>query len=103
MLEQQWQAQVAEITRLSLDALDPPGCDADSDGSRTEDLRVAAQLIAATRQQLEETEAALLRVDTGDYGLCGACQQPVPTERLDALPAARYCVTCQQRHQRARR
>jgi RNA polymerase-binding transcription factor DksA len=99
LLEEQWRAQVAEITRLSLDALD---C-ADRDASRTEHLHVAAQLIAAARQQLEETEAALRRIDTGSYGSCVNCGKGIPAERLEVLPAARYCVPCQRAHQRSRR
>jgi DnaK suppressor protein len=99
LLEEQWRAQVAEITRLSLDALDR----ADSFGSRTEDLHVAAQLIAAARHQLTETEAALRRIDEGSYGCCVNCGEQIPLPRLEALPAARYCVPCQQAHQRARR
>jgi len=99
LLEEQWRAQVAEITRLSLDALDG----AERFGSRAEDLHVAAQLIAAARHQLEETEAALRRLDTGHYGRCENCAQPIPVPRLEALPAARYCVGCQQTHQHARR
>jgi RNA polymerase-binding transcription factor DksA len=98
-LEHQWRAQVAEITRLSLDALDR----ADSYGSRPEDLHVAAQLIAAARQQLADTEDALRRLDAGRYGRCVNCTRTIPAERLEVLPAARYCVPCQQAHQRARR
>jgi DnaK suppressor protein len=99
VLEDQWRVQVAEITRLSLDALDR----ADRYGARTDDLHVAAQLIAAARHQLEETEAALRRLDAGSYGRCVNCAHSIPAERLEVLPAARYCVPCQQTHQRARR
>jgi RNA polymerase-binding protein DksA len=99
LLEEQWRAQVAEITRLSLDVLDR----ADRDATRTEDLHVAAQLIAAARQQLEETEAALRRIDAGDYGRCVNCGHPIPVERLEVLPAARYCVPCQQARRLFRR
>jgi DnaK suppressor protein len=98
LLEDQRRNQIAEITRLSLDALDPAGCDADSDGSRTEDLRVTSQLIAAARQQLDDTEAALRRIDDGSFGSCARCRQPIPAERLEILPAARFCVGCQQLH-----
>ncbi|SFI50036.1 transcriptional regulator, TraR/DksA family [Paenibacillus sp. UNC496MF] len=42
--------------------------------------------------QLEETEAALDRIATGRYGICEICGEPIPFERLEALPAARRCV-----------
>jgi RNA polymerase-binding transcription factor DksA len=46
---------------------------------------------------MEDTEAALARVDDGSYGLCRHCEEPISTERLDILLAARYCMSCQAR------
>jgi len=97
LLEEQWRQQVAHIVELSYDAHSPTA-DEPAEGFRGNRLRVTARLISAARQQLEETEAALARVDEGSYGLCGNCDEPIPTERLDTLPAARYCVYCQPRH-----
>ena len=42
--------------------------------------------------ELTEIEAALQRLDAGKYGLCEGCGQPISEARLEALPAARYCV-----------
>jgi DnaK suppressor protein len=33
-------------------------------------------------------------MDAGTYGLCERCGQPIGDERLEALPAARLCMTC---------
>ncbi|WP_329256329.1 TraR/DksA C4-type zinc finger protein [Actinoallomurus sp. NBC_01490] len=55
-----------------------------------------AQLDTA-RSALEEVEAALRRMNDGTYGLCDACQAPIPAGRLEILPHARFCVTCQRR------
>jgi DnaK suppressor protein len=95
VLEAQWRQQVADIIELSYAALSPAPEDPDDDGSLTSGLEVSARLIAAARQQLEETEAALRRVDDGTYGLCGSCGEPITRERLEIMPAARYCVACQ--------
>jgi len=35
------------------------------------------------------------RFCVGYYGLCQECQQPIATERLDALPWAPLCLECQ--------
>jgi DnaK suppressor protein len=43
-----------------------------------------------------EVVAALERLDDGSYGKCEGCGQPIPEERLEALPTARLCVTCKQ-------
>jgi len=99
LLEDEWRNQVAEITRLALGALDGP----DGDGPWTEDLHVAAELIAAARQRLEETEAALHRIDAGSYGRCVNCGHGITAQRLEVLPAARYCVRCRPTHHGLRR
>jgi YteA family regulatory protein len=42
--------------------------------------------------RLERVEAALHRMDTGEYGHCAECGKFIPLERLDALPTAIYCI-----------
>lgn len=44
---------------------------------------------------LQEIDAALVRIDTGSFGTCEHCHQPIPEERLEALPHARFCIACQ--------
>ena len=45
---------------------------------------------------LREIADALHRIDTDTYGICPECDEPISTKRLDAVPWARYCVTCQE-------
>jgi RNA polymerase-binding transcription factor len=97
LLEEGWQLQVADIVQLSFAFLAGEDGEPDDDGTRATELHVAARRIAAARQQLEETEAALARVDDGSYGLCASCSEPIAPERLETLPAARYCVGCPSR------
>lgn len=42
--------------------------------------------------RLDRVEAALERMDTGEYGRCVACGKFIPIERLEALPTAIYCI-----------
>jgi DnaK suppressor protein len=46
--------------------------------------------------QLRLIEEALDRLDSGDYGICLSCDEPIPPKRLHAVPWARYCVRCQE-------
>jgi len=46
--------------------------------------------------QLRMVEEALDRLDSGDYGTCLSCDEPIAPKRLAAIPWARYCVTCQE-------
>jgi RNA polymerase-binding transcription factor len=96
LLEEQWRRQVADIVELSYD-LHSPVSDESDDEPRGNGLRVTARLLFAARKHLQETEAALARVDDGSYGVCGDCRGPIPPERLEILPEARYCVACQAR------
>ena len=45
---------------------------------------------------LREISDALHRLDIGAYGVCPECEEPISVKRLDAVPWARYCVTCQE-------
>ena len=45
---------------------------------------------------LREIGDALHRIDNGSYGVCMECDEPISPKRLDAVPWARYCVTCQE-------
>jgi len=49
------------------------------------------------RSILEEIEEAILRMDSGEYGVCVDCDQKITRKRLDAVPWARYCVPCKER------
>ena len=48
------------------------------------DLALSAQ----ARQQVEEIDAALARIDEGTYGICRVSGLPIPKERLRAIPWA---------------
>jgi DnaK suppressor protein len=45
---------------------------------------------------LREIADALHRIDVESYGICMECEEPISSKRLDAVPWARYCVTCQE-------
>jgi DnaK suppressor protein len=38
----------------------------------------------------------LHRIDSGHYGICLECEEPISPKRLEAVPWARYCVSCQE-------
>jgi RNA polymerase-binding protein DksA len=46
------------------------------------------------RSLLEGVEQALVKFAEGTYGLCDACGQQIPPERMEALPQARLCLSC---------
>jgi len=61
------------------------------------DRALAVGLLAQAEQHVVELDEALDRAAAGTYGVCGGCGGPIPTERLEARPAAAFCVPCQAR------
>ena len=53
------------------------------------------------RNQLDQIEGALRKMDKGTYGLCEHCAKPINKLRIKALPFARYCISCQSNSERA--
>jgi RNA polymerase-binding transcription factor DksA len=51
-------------------------------------------LIRQAREHLAEIAAAEERLATGTYGVCEGCGEPVGEARLEARPAARWCIDC---------
>ncbi|MEE3849222.1 TraR/DksA C4-type zinc finger protein [Gordonia sp. LSe1-13] len=51
-----------------------------------------------SRVRLDELDAALIRAESGDYGICEICGEQISAARLEALPAARLCITCATRY-----
>jgi DnaK suppressor protein len=50
----------------------------------------------AGRRRLKEIEDALLRIRDGSYGDCEKCNKPIDEARLEAVPHARMCLSCQE-------
>jgi DnaK suppressor protein len=69
-------------------------------GTETFELERNVSLLEQVENELEEIEAAFGRLERGEYGRCQACGRPIGDERLDAMPAARFCVEDQARAER---
>jgi RNA polymerase-binding transcription factor DksA len=55
---------------------------------REKDISILEQVEA----ELADVEHALRRLEDGTYGICEACGEPIGEDRLEALPAARFCL-----------
>jgi DnaK suppressor protein len=53
--------------------------------------------------ELAQIEAALQRLDTGHFGLCADCAEPIAAQRLQAQPWVSRCLDCQSRFESAPR
>ena len=46
------------------------------------------------QQEIRMIEAALDRIESGDYGFCAKCGAEIGAERLDVLPFTPFCRSC---------
>lgn len=44
--------------------------------------------------EIRQIEAALHRIETGDYGVCAKCGVQIAEQRLDLLPQTPFCSKC---------
>ena len=68
----------------------------DDQAQISHDEFVSLRMNGLDYRQLRQVEEALDRLDAGDYGVWLACDVAIAEKRLQALPWARYCVTCQE-------
>lgn len=52
------------------------------------------------RQLLQRVEEALRRIKLGSFGACIACGHEIDRNRLRAIPSTKYCLRCQQEHEK---
>jgi DnaK suppressor protein len=57
---------------------------------------MGSRLTGQDKRELDEIAAALRRLGSGAYGICESCREPIALPRLRAVPAARFCVQCQE-------
>ncbi len=43
---------------------------------------------------LRQIEIAIDSIDSGTYGICSRCHEPINERRLKALPYVEYCINC---------
>ena len=86
----------AELAGLSAPVDDQGGI---SFGKRVGDgtsMAVERLSQVAVHERLQDTLAEVVRAEEklteGSYGICDVCGEPIPPERLEALPWATLCV-----------
>ena len=62
---------------------------------------ISSQLAEVESRELASIENALERIKAGVYGLCEVCNCKIPMARLNALPYATMCISCQRELERS--
>jgi len=72
------------------------------EGARTDhEALTLSRLGEAQRREVQQIDAALARLDAGEYGRCRECGQDIDPRRLAALPHATHCAACAEGHEGA--
>lgn len=89
-----------DIDSMGKEALraDEPEVDAENVadyGSDAFERTITLELMENEARTLRLINDALEAMENGVFGVCGACGEPIPLARLEALPFASNCVKCQ--------
>ncbi len=93
----------ADIARIEADGQQVAETDSPDVGDRANrnyDKEALFQQLGQARAELTLVLEAIARLKEGSFGECVACGRPVEWKRLEAVPWARYCLECQQKHDR---
>lgn len=94
--------ETARRAAAELDALRSAERDPEfEEGAQTEHEAFTLSRLGETqRREIQQIDAALERIDAGEYGACRDCGQAIDPRRLVALPYALLCTECATRQER---
>lgn len=93
-------ALAGDLTLLKELRSESPGdvIDAAYDSAQDE---ISSQLAEVESRELASIENALEQMKAGTYGQCEVCGGRIPMARLNALPYATMCISCQRDMERS--
>jgi DnaK suppressor protein len=105
-LKSMMEAELANLVNETLDEMNPElrtsFADASGEVMDRGDEAVADNIVDMDNamiglhlQKTRDLNAALDRIQQGDYGICTDCGAEISLERLTAYPTAKRCVECQ--------
>ena len=65
--------------------------------SGNNEVHIALKLKQTDAKILQAIEEALGRLDSGSYGICRDCGEPIAEARLNAIPWTRVCISCKEK------
>ena len=94
-------AELEELSKLSEEGRAVVQLDQQSVGRLSRMDAMQAQSMALATEERREAErarvqAALRRIESGDYGYCLNCDEEIEPRRLEIDPAAPLCLDCAQ-------
>ncbi len=57
---------------------------------------VESAIVSQQKQELQEIEITLVKIENGEYGICEMCEDDIGFQRLKVKPHAIYCIDCRE-------
>ncbi len=73
---------------------DPGNSDWEENAIEMENDESLAVIGDVTKKEIENIKLALNRIESGHYGICSDCGEPIAKERLAAIPFTSTCIRC---------
>lgn len=86
------------LNQLQVDSLREP--DVTDRASTETDWSIELRTRDRQRKLIAKIDAAIRRIDEGEYGYCEVTGEPISLARLEARPVATMTVEAQERHER---
>ena len=86
------------LTQLQEDSMREP--DVTDRASSETDWSIELRTRDRQRKLISKIDAAIRRIDEGEYGYCEVTGEPISLARLEARPVATMTVEAQERHER---
>lgn len=99
-----WKSEILRASQGTLDQLQEDSFQLpDLTDRASSETEKALELRTRDRQRklISKIDAALRRIETGDYGFCEETGEPIGIRRLEARPIATLSLEAQERHERS--
>ena len=101
-----WKEAIVRESRDTMESLKSgPIQEADMTDRASSETDWSIELRTRDRQRklISKIDAALRRIEQGEYGYCEVTGEPIPLARLEARPTATMTVDAQERHEKNER
>ena len=94
-IQERLTAQLRALSKTALSDSEKAGEDSADAGSEAFLRETELALLGEEGKRLSLVQSALQRFDEGTYGKCLDCGKTIEPARIDAIPYAQFCMTCE--------
>lgn len=85
---------IARMQEIEQELVSHTAKDWEEAATEHEDDEVLEGIGLSAKAEIARIDAALVRIDEGEYGFCARCGRDISAARLDAVPYTPFCRDC---------